>query len=371
MKTIIFIPPNGVLKKQDFLFDRLSNYFKNKLDYKTIIICLKNNYEETLVSTNYSEVILSDTIENMVLSIKSIDAEYIINRGWMHAYAFSAQLLKEIKNMNIIVKDWNFSTKEKYKFLFNDDSDFEAIEYIFKNSNKVLSHFTVEQAKIWAKSYNVDVNKFIYFPEMCHEDNMIDKFIKIDKEINLVYAGRISPTSLPQEYFPGKSHLRSIKTLTAKKINIDFVLPPMIYRDVFENKELYLDFIYEHRFNNRFNIIKGEILNPEILHKYHFGFFELEASGINDMLYRYGVVSKFAFYLEANLPIIVNSKFISIAKIVKEEKIGLVFSNKDLENLNEIINSKKDEYSIYINNIKKYRKEFSYTKKLKEIFDAL
>ncbi|PKI79630.1 hypothetical protein CP960_13550, partial [Malaciobacter halophilus] len=70
-------------------------------------------------------------------------------------------------------------------------------------------------------------------------------------------------------------------------------------------------------------------------------------------------------YLECGIPILINEKFHSIAKIVKKYNLGIIFNNNDLENLNDKLKISQDEYNLLCKNIKKFRKNFTYEKKAK------
>ncbi|AXH10879.1 hypothetical protein AHALO_2552 [Malaciobacter halophilus] len=364
-KHLILIPPNGRFKKQDFSLFRIIKWLKNFENIKISLIYIEDgNINKNLKDfINIYKVKDEEEIFNI---IKLLDYDFIFHRSWMGAYYFAAKLVKTFDNVLINIKDWNFAEKEIYEYLFQNNKDYESIEYIFKNCDNILSHFTKEQAKLWAKEYNTNKNKFKFFPEYCNKKSFNNKpKIKYSKNVKLVYAGKIPSSCLAEDYFPGKAHLRSIKKLTKQKINIDFVLPPDVYEDFTTSKKLYLDFIYENKMNKRFNLKKGKILNSQILNKYHFGFFELEASGINHELYKYAITSKFAFYLECGIPILINEKFHSIAKIVKKYNLGIIFNNNDLENLNDKLKISQDEYNLLCKNIKKFRKNFTYEKKAK------
>ncbi|RXJ98220.1 hypothetical protein CRU98_10690 [Arcobacter sp. CECT 8986] len=364
-KHFILIPPNGRFKKQDFSLLRIMKWLKNFKNIKISLIYI----EDVKINKNLQDFINIYKVkdeEEIFKTIKSLDYDFIFHRSWMGAYYFAATLVKTFDNVLINIKDWNFAEKEVYEYLFPDNKDYESIDYIFKNCNNILSHFTKEQSKLWAKKYNTKKNKFKFFPEYCNKDNFNNKpKIKYKKNIKLVYAGKIPPTCYAEEYFPGKAHLRSIKKLTKQKINIDFVLPPKIY-DTFYNhsNNLYLDFIYEDKINRNFNILKGKELNSQILDEYHFGFFELETSGKNHNLYKYAVTSKFAFYLEAGIPMLINKKFNSMAKLVKKYNLGIVFNNNDLKNLNKKLKISQEEYNLLCKNIKTFRKKFTYQKNI-------
>jgi len=364
---IIFIPPSGQFKMHDYSLQRIVKWLKLSGKVQSTLLHIKAQHFE-LDTSMFNNVIEAKNRDEIILLLKTMPYDIIFHRSWMTAYEFAAQLVKEFDNVAVNIKDWNFAPKDVYEFLYPDFKDYEAIEYIFKNSNHILSHFTKEQAKLWAKDYKTDKNKFISFPEYCNKNSFNDKPALKYKNINIVYAGAIPATIQPEDFFPGKSHIRSIKQLTKQNINVDFVLPEHVHKNTLRLVDMFKDFIYEDETNDRFNIIKGEALNSKILNKYHFGFFELEASGINQSLYEYAITSKFAFYLEAGLPILINDRFISMSKLVKKHQLGIVFNNDDVKNMSSVLNISQKKYDSFVKNIKKYRKNFIYdNKKLKKL----
>lgn len=361
-QTIILIPPSGELKKQDFSLQRIALWLKQFSNISITLLHVKNE-KFSLDLSMFPTIIEVESKEEIIEKLKTLEYDLIFHRSWMTAYSFAAQLVKLFDKVVINIKDWNFANKEVYDFLYPGFNDHESMEYIFRNAYKIVSHFTHEQAELWAKEYGVDKKKFVFFPEFCNQffDNKKKKYDK--NKIRLTYAGAIPSTSQPEDYFPGKAHLRSIKRLTKQGIYIDFVLPELVYETMRNSKDAFFDFLYEAEINKRFQLVKGKSLDAEILHEYDFGFFELEASGVNHDLYKYAITSKFAFYLEAGLPMLVNKKFVSMSKLVKKYGLGIVFDNDDLSHLKEKLNVKQYEYSEFIENIKRYRKKYVYNKK--------
>jgi len=360
MKTIILIPPNGILKKQDFVLERLSHFFKKNLHFQTILICISE--EESTQNKIFDKIIYVKNKNDILEELESINYDLIITRGWMHAYNFSALITKKFKNVIALIKDWNFSSPEEYKFLFKDNSDFQAIDYIFKNAKYILSHYTHKQSEIWAKEYNVEQSKFIFFPEYCIEENFNKKSFTYKKsDINLVFAGTLPPSSYPEGFFLTKGLLRASKLLSKHNITINIMLPPRNYNDMFNQKLLYQDLIFENEFNSKFKIHEGKVLNPTVLDKFDFGFFILEYTVKNEYLNKYAVPSKFAFYLESGIPIIINKKHKALASYVKKYNLGIVFSNKDIGVLHKKLNSiRKNDYKVFLKNIIKFRETFTY-----------
>lgn len=363
---VILIPPNGKLKYQDFSLQRIYMWLKEFKDIKVTVLHIPSSENKKEELFNDDEIVASSKSE-IIEVLENSDSDLIFYRAWMGAYPFGVKLIQKFDNVIVNIKDWNFASKEVYEFLFKGNNDYSAIENIFKEAKYVLSHFTEEQYSMWAKEYKISEEKFIHFPEYCNEKNFNQKPYLKYKDIKLVYAGKVPPTCYTEEYFPGKSHLRSIKLLSQQNIKIDFVIPPSLY-DEFLSSELFLDFQYENQYNDNFSVKKGSDLKSDILDEYHFGFFELETSGVNTELYEYAITSKFAFYLESGLPILVNEKFKSISKLVVQYQLGIVFSNKDLINFTEILNISQNKYNNFVMNVKKYRKDFLYEKKIINLF---
>ena len=366
---IIFIPPDGQFKKQDFSLHRIAKWMSARKQIKTTLLYIKSKDKDTQVEI-FDNIIEVSNKEEILAKLKMLSHDIIFNRGWMHSYSFSKELVQQFDNVVINIKDWNFSSKEEYQFLFNDSKDFEALEYIVKHAKYILSHYTDEQASIWSQKYFIDKSKFVFFPEYCNKSTFIDKKL-IYKDIKIAYAGKIHKSCYPEQLFSAKSHLRSIKKLTKQGINIDFILPKKEYEQVISNKDLFIDFLYENRFNKKFNLLKGKALSPIVLKNCHFGFFELETSGENKLLYEHAIVSKFAFYLESCTPMLINKDFVAISNLVSTYKLGIVFSNKDLDNFNAMLKISQNEYNQLIENIKQFRKNFTYEanqKTLSKIF---
>jgi len=174
LKTIIFIPPNGTLKKHDFSLERIAKSLKDNKSIKSVLLYVKNNQDEKALKY-FDNIVQVKSEKELFKKISLIDYDTIFSRAWMHAYPFSAKLVKKFDNVVVNIKDWNFATKKEYKFLFGNYDDFDAIKYIFKNAKYVLSHYRKQQAKIWAEQYKVNKNKFIFFPEFCNKENFINK----------------------------------------------------------------------------------------------------------------------------------------------------------------------------------------------------
>ncbi|MDC7250241.1 MAG: hypothetical protein PQJ49_10030 [Sphaerochaetaceae bacterium] len=361
MKKVIFIPPNGEMFINDFSIERLGKYCKNKNNIETLLIKIKNPNSPD--NFNYVDSVIDvESKEEIVEYLKTLDYDVIFHRSWMHAYAFAQLLVEQFDNVIVNIKDWEVSTKKEYEVMYGKKSveDFDAIEAIFKKAKLVLSHFTGPQAEIWAKRYNVCKEKFRFFPEYCNEESFYFRSNLSYEKPRLVLAGSLSPSSYPEEICPSKSHLRVIRKVTKKDISIDYVLPIGTYAGVksLKNRLLFQDVLFEDKFNKNFNIFRGKTLDSSILNNYNFGFFSLEYVTKNEYKNKYAIPSKFAFYLESGLPMIVNKKLKALSHFIETYNLGILFDNDDIDSLEKILNITNSEYVKMVENIYSFRKTF-------------
>lgn len=361
MKKVIFIPPNGEMFINDFSIERLGKYFKNTKNTHTILIKIKNPNSPD--SFNYVDSVIDvESKEEIIELLKNLEFDVIFHRSWMHAYAFAQLLVEQFDNVIVNIKDWEVCTKKEYEIMYGKKSveDFDAIEAIFTKAKVILSHFTQEQASIWAKRFNVNKDKFHFFPEYCNEESFHIRTNITYKKPKLVLAGSLSPSSYPEEICPSKSHLRVIKKITKKGISVDYVLPIGTYAGVksSKNRLLFQDVLFEDKFNENFNLLRGKTLDSSILNEYHFGFFSLEYVTKNEYKNKYAIPSKFAFYLESGLPMIVNKKLKALSYLVETYKLGIAFDNDDINSLEKILDITTSEYLKLVENIYSFRKNF-------------
>ena len=359
-KEILFIPPNGSLKNFDFSIFRIAKYLKD-LNIETLLLSLEPPPENFVHL--FGEIYTPKTTTEFLDLLGTIPRSQIFYRGWMHAYIFGAFLVKYFPNTIINIKDWNFCDRPRYHFLFGDLSlhDFEGIDYTFKNARAILSHYTEEETDRWAKEHNCSPGKFVFFPELCNEENFCQLIPEkpMDK-ISLVMASSLPPNNLPVDMFPGKTIFRDTRLLTRKGLMIDFVVPEAVFSRTLLEKKLYLDVLYESRFNPNFNLVKGRALAAQVLQLYHYGFFMLSNVSIEERLFQHAIPSKFALYLEAGLPVLVNEKIESLSKIVEDNGLGYVFSDKKIEMLPNELQKIHHQYDEMSKNVCAFRNKFTY-----------
>lgn len=358
-KTILFIPANGRGKIHDFSLFRIAKKLQ-EMNYSCVILTLDpiDAQFQHLFSKIYKVTKVTDFFSHLC----NIPYSKILYRGWMHAYTFGAFLSQSFRNVILNIKDWNFSSINEYTFLFGEKSsfDFEAIKVGFQNAESIISHYTKEEYLLWAEQYNVSPDKFHFIPEFCNRQNFHSKSDSTSQFPHIVFAGTLPPSSYPEEFFLTKGYLRTIKKNTNKKVLFSCVVPERYFKKILENKPLYSDLMYENRFSNNFSLCKGKDLDPSILDPFHFGHFMLEYTTRSQRLNRYAVPSKVAFYMEAGLPLLVNQEMRSVARLTRENNIGIVYSNDDLSRIDEILNISEAEYRILLENVKTFRELFRY-----------
>jgi len=360
-KCIAIVPPDGELKKQDFALHRICRYLQNK------------GFEVNLVKLSTCSLdfefahhtIVLPNKEELIVHLQKSAYDLVIHRSWMHAYSFAAVLAENIENIIFYIKDWmvEISPKE-YAFVYKTIEDYAAIEKLFLASKRILSHYSDAYTQsVWSQRYGVSNEKFVYFPEFTdsiyyHEKGEILYNIA---NLRLLAVGGLGPTSQPCEIADGKTFLKNVQIITKQKVSIDKMVLPNTYEIIFSSG-MFNDYLYENSFNDYFHIVLGSELNTHATDKYHFGiyqqlYFKADTKESKSMIH--ADVSKFAYYLEAGLPILVNEIF-SISTLVAEYEIGIVVSNNDVKNLQRVLDISQKEYAKLVMNVKEFRKKFSY-----------
>jgi len=362
-KSIVFIPPNGELVAQDFALFRIINYLA-ELNIKTYLLVVnelndsKLHYETNIIAFNSRQEIISH-LENNKYNL-------IFHRTWMHRYPFAAEIANKFDNAIIYIKDWQNLPEDKYGHVYSTQDDCEAIKSIFNSNATLLSHYKHSYMKKLSKQYNSPNSKLIFFPEYCNKNLFIQKNKSVKKKMKILFASGLNSSSQAIETSPGKSVFNLMYTISKQNIRIDLMLLPKAYTKLNANDKLYEDYLYEDKFNPFFNIKKGSELNHNDTLKYHFGIFaglDMNVEGLYLEAESNAITSKLSFYLESGLPILVNKKFKFLSKLVEKNSIGLIYEDKNLKDLNSLINITKKEYSDLLQNVNIFRKKFIYNQK--------
>jgi len=355
--AIVLIPPGGRGHLMDFTLQRIVEILRSR-GRRAIVVGIENRRGLAGLRAAYplaAAVHEEADIPSLIDRVASLDYECVFYRGWMHDYALGGLLALLFENVVVSIKDWNFSSRKTYAFFFGEkaEDDFRGIDAIFRRSKKVVSHYTAAEASRWAREYGVEKNRFVFLPEF---STVLDLEVPSDRDdMALVWAGTVPPSSFPAPYYIGKDMYRLVVDLGRQGVRVAFVVPEGYYERM--KKEKYLDFFYEHAFNPNFEMIKGRNLDPRCIERFGYGIFPLYI-GEATRLTEYAVPSKLAFYLEANLPLIVNAKMRALSEIVSGEGIGIVVDDGDVATLGSILKEKQRVYADYVENVCRFKNEF-------------
>jgi len=372
-KSIVFIPPNGEILRQDFALYRIINYF-TQIGVETTLLIVNDIQQTLLYNTKIKKL---KNKEEILTHLYNNKYDLIFHRSWMHRYPFAALLAKKFNNVISYIKDWHDISKDEYEFAYDTVDDIDAIRDIFVHSKLVLSHYSKGYTNRLAVKYNITNKKFIFFPEYSLVENFyVKKNINYSNENNcLLMAGGGVHTSVPNNIIPGKSLFNMMISISLQKININMVIVEKSYNRIHSNRKMYLDYLYEDKFNKYFNIKKGSELDKSIGKDYSFGMFTDSIFPRNAKYLHaeeYAVTSKFAFYLECGLPVLVNKRFKTLSRIVKKNDIGIVFSDDDLNEFKKVLNIRNKRYKRLVHNVYKFREKFTYNKKtIKPLLDIV
>jgi hypothetical protein len=226
----------------------------------------------------------------------------------------------------------------------------------FRLVNGALHKMSLEEFEYL--KYNVNLPK-ITLPLGCLDEWTFLPKQKKDKEIHIAYGG--SPNVIGDESI---SFMEIIKTITLQGIHFHTYGPCLNEKtDQIFNKESKKNKYY---FNHK--KVTPYKLNEEISH-YTYGillsFFEQSKADSNPAIVKTQLSSRMVNYIEAGLPIIVNRQCQYMTEIIEKNNIGFSIGVGDLKNLKKIIEQK--DYPQFQKNVKKFQKEFRWSKKIKDI----
>lgn len=371
-KNIAIIPPSGSFIHQDLFFDKFIYFLKQqKITYSILLIqnSIKREYQD-------ENEIFFQNIEELIYFLKHETFDLIFHRCWMHRYEFAGKLAKEINNIVFYIKDWMEEIpREKYKFLYETDDDYDGIKDMFHHGKLILSHYSDEYMHTIAKIYHVPSKKFHFFPEYCIEEKFIKRsFIYNKKNIRILWVGGIVHTSSPNEISANKTFFETFQYITKqnKNITVDMFLLKYMYEKIHNpaNKLIWQDWLFEDKFNDKFNIKLGSSTDLNIFLNYDFAIISnlwFDKNDLSLLNTAHAVISKFALYLEIGIPIIVHEKWKPLVDIVKQYDIGIIISNKDIKKLDTILSISKSRYDTIVENIYKFRKLYTYNKQTMQV----
>lgn len=404
MKNILIIPANATLDHPtDFSLFRLSTYLISAGYHTTLAYSgsafpdLKKYFSEVIPFTPVS------TFDRMLAK----DWYRIIYRGWMGAYGFGGELCREYPGkISVMIKDWNYASRSEYAMLIGPQAmpDFDGIRDIFRHARRILTqHDEVEHAR-WVTDYGLEEEslksvslksegnagpapssselqtsdspppsaspkgRFRFLPDLCTPSAFVVKEKTYDPgNITLCHAGSLYPTHGPRGFDNHKTMLDDAITLSASGITTHFILPPHHYDTIMaqanksqDGVERYLDFFYENKYNDNIAILRGESMSAEMIANYDFGFITLRDMHKYPRFIGRTLLSKFALYMEAGIPVMVPPSLEKVAELVIDHSIGIVYQNS-LEAMTTLLQSiTPATHARMRENVREFRETFTY-----------
>ena len=338
-----------------------------KAGYETILL-MGSPALINFVEKYFDTVYLFHSIYTLAYILKEAKPYLIHVQGATSSSNHFCILAKLLSESKIVFNFYDIPSttilKEDIVFVWNKEGvelDFFSERFACERCDGLIFGYSPEVCEILKSRYHITAPMLEFHSYVCDEFISDDngKSSDVDRDIHLVYGGTVAPSYLPERFLGDVQFHGLIEKLTRQGIYFDIYTSPYGSPRVF--KQLYSDYILSSEKNPLFTFKKG--LPPDEATR-EFSKYDLGA-----MIYLYDrgtsheehnrtrLSDKFFTYLEAGLPILISEEAQFIAKLVKEHEIGIVVSQKDLDNISEIINSYDREK---LNaNVKKAREELS------------
>jgi hypothetical protein len=244
------------------------------------------------------------------------------------------------------------------------DFDIAMEEFIVRNADAIITRLGPVANEELRSSYGgpAPIVDFQSWP--CREFSHygLDKLSVADGEPRLVYAGSVIPINddHPAYLFPAHTLPSALDRLIAQGLHVHLLIDPNRPLDL-ANRSFAPFFDLQAR-HSRFSIRAG--LPPDIvareLARYDFGiilFDEMTASRLRlgKHLLSTAVGTKLFNYLEAGLPVIVNSEYQTMARILEENGLGFGVASDRLEEIPEMI--RRFDYAGATDRIRQFNEE--------------
>lgn len=311
--------------------------------------------------------------------LDKIDPQYFFIQCWMWQYFIARMVIESNNNSKTICEFYDitsvYASTDELKKVFSEQEvefDIYSENYILRNADIVLTRFPDFVNQYWAKAHlvNRDIISFQAYTVSKYSETRPSYNIKTPKR--LVYAGGLVPPSLPRELFPEATMFRVFERLLDQGFEIDVLHDP--HRDLYATDD-WGDYIALSEKYPGFNLLEGvnpDVL-PKILQSYDFGILIADFADVSPVIswhQRSGVfATKLNFYVEAGLPIIVNSEYTAMAKFAELNEIGISISASEIDSLDEIIES--IDYSKFKESIQHYRVKNSMAVKVLPLIDLM
>jgi len=333
----------------------------------------------------FETILLTETPWLANFMEKYFDAVYVYDSRFALAY-----ILKEVKPFLIHVQGTMCSSdyygvlasllsKSKIVFEFFDvtslslskedaigvygkvdaELSFFSERFIFDRCDGIIIGYSQQACQKLKSCYCSTVPVLEFHSYICDEfvSDSDKKYSDADGNIHLVYGGNVARSNSSKKLFGDVQFRGLIEKITQQGICFDIYHSPHLSR--IRAKQFLSDYIQLSETIPLFNFKSG--LPPDEATKefarYDFGaMIYLFGDGtFLDVHNRTRLPGKVFTYLEAGLPILISEELQYPAKLIRDYEVGIVISQKDLDNLPKIIECY--DYEKLKANVKKARRE--------------
>jgi hypothetical protein len=303
--------------------------------------------------------------------LSSLSADILHVQCWMWAYELGRLAIEHRRN-GAVVCEFNDVTSvyaDRPVLCSNwpvEEVDFDIAmeEFIVRHADAVITRTgPIVNGELRAR-YGGSGPIVDFHPWPCREFSHYgaEKLSAADGEPRLVYAGSIIPINddHPAYLFPAHTLPLALSRLIAQGLHVHLLIDPNRPPDP-ANPSLAPFFSLQRR-HSRFDIRAG--LPPDVvareLARYDFGiilFDEMTASRLclGPHLLPSAVGTKLFNYLEAGLPVIVNSEYETMARFLEENGLGFGVASDRLEDIPEMI--RRFDYAGAVERIRRFNEE--------------
>ena len=346
---------------------RQSIYLRNTGKFETILL-MENPWLGDFAERCFDTVYVYDSCYTIAYILKEVSPYIIHVQGAVVDHDYLGILAKFLGKSKVVFEFFDIASlslsKEESIELWGKvktELGFFSERFACERCDGLIMGYSPEAHEILKNRYHITAPMLEFHSYVCDEFISDDngKYSDVDGNIHLVYGGSVAPSYSPERFWGDVQYHRLIEKLTKQGIYFDIYISPHI--SPLKIKQQFGDYILLSEKEALFNFKRG--LPPDEVtsefSKYDFGamIYLFDRGTFSEEHNQNRLPGKVFTYLEAGLPIIISEEIQYVAKLVKEHEIGIVVSQKDLDNLPEIINSYDREK--LNTNVKKAKEELS------------
>ncbi|NUO09354.1 MAG: hypothetical protein HUU08_11845 [Candidatus Brocadia sp.] len=262
--------------------------------------------------------------------------------------------------------------REKLWGISNDAHlDYFSEEFLFKRADGIILTMNTFVAGDKLRLRHESTIPLLEFPTYVCDEFLSEeeKYSRKDGNIHLVYGGIITSSDKPRELFGDNQFIALAKKLINQ--GLCFHMYPSPHFSPFQIKKLYQDYIQLAAETPKFTFEQGMPQDKAIKEFSRYDFATMmsifDGMKLNTFHWNTSMPSKFFTYLSAGLPVIVSEEHGNISALVRKYECGIVVSQKDLDNLFDII--KQHDYEKLKTNVRRAREELSMEKHIGRLIE--